>query len=153
MDEREFLKKIRGLKDRGEKISLTESPSSKPLIKEDIIDLDNKSNIQNLDPDEQREEENKFKDTVSNMVKFNRVKVYKENVEWSGYLLREKIEWVYSLDDTVGCYITTSETIQLKDEVLETLKKLKAYYDIWSEEWSGRLTGVSSTEFDMDNEG
>jgi hypothetical protein len=152
MDEREFLKKIRDLQSSGKKIGLTESITKKQTLKEDIIDLDNKSNEQNLDPDEQRDEENKFKDTVSNMVKFNKVKVYKENVEWSGYLLREKIEWVYSLDDTIGCYINTSEVIQLKDEVLETLKKLKAYYDIWSEEWSGRLTGVSSSEFELGDE-
>ena len=46
----------------------------------------------------------------------------------------------------MGCYIDTTELIQLRDETLEVLKKLRGYYDVWSDEWSNRLTGGSADE-------
>lgn len=158
MNDREFLKKIRSLIDNGQKISVTEmSVGSENIITESKINQikrlinENKSlikeeEIQTIDPDEQREEENKFKDVVSKLAKFNPIKVHKENVEWSGHLIREKIDWYFSLDDTIGCYIDTTDLIQLRDETLETLKKLRGYYDVWSDEWSNRLTGGSAGE-------
>ncbi len=166
MDERQFLDRIRKMKENGQKIGLTEMKtieedkkkiisewedagvSDVQLLAEETIDLDELDNVdvQNLDPDEQREEENNFKDTVSKLVKFEKVKVHRENVEWSGHLIREKIDWVFSLDDTIGCYIDTTDFTQLRDETLETLKKLRGYYDVWSDEWSGRLTGTPSSE-------
>ena len=80
------------------------------------------------------------------MVKFEPIKVYPENVEWSGHLIREKVDWTFSLDDTTGCYIYTTELIQLRDETLEVLKKLRGYYDVWADEWSSRLTGLPTDE-------
>jgi hypothetical protein len=145
MDDREFLKKIRRLQEGNQKIELTDIPVNSKLISEskekNILQL-LREDIQTLESEEQREEENKFKDIVSKLVKFNPIKVYNENVEWSGHLIREKIDWTFSLDDTVGCYIHTTELIQLRDETLEVLKKLRGYYDVWAEEWSSRLTGT-----------
>ena len=157
MDDRKFLEKIRQLQKSGQKINLTEMPVGmsnliseqkkrgiSKLIKEARVIKEEE--IQTVEPDEQREEENKFKDIVSKLVKFDPIKVHRENVEWSGHLIREKIDWYFSLDDTVGCYIDTTELIQLRDETLEVLKKLRGYYDVWSDEWSSRLTGGSPTE-------
>jgi hypothetical protein len=165
MDERRFLDKIRKMKEEGRQIKLTEASDIKKrkedlliewedagideinLLTEETIVIDKEdSDVQTLEPDEQREEENKFKDIVSKLVKFGKIKVHKENVEWSGHLIREKVDWVFSLDDTVGCYIDTTEFVQLRDETLETLKKLRGYYEVWSDEWSGRLTGTPPTE-------
>ena len=50
------------------------------------------------------------------------------------------------MDDTTGCYIYTTELIQLRDETLEVLKKLRGYYDVWADEWSSRLTGLPTEE-------
>jgi len=151
MDDRQFLNKIRRLQENKEKISLTELPvningGNKPTLK--LIKESNilKEEIQTIEPDEQREEENKFKDIVSKLVKFEPIKVHEENVEWSGHLIRERIDWYFSLDDTIGCYIDTTELIQLRDETLEVLKKLRGYYDVWSDEWSSRLTGAPTEE-------
>ncbi len=155
MDDRKFLDKIRKLQESGEKIELTEFPKNlkndKFLISESKL-LIKEEEVQTVEPDEQRDEENKFRDTVSNLVKFQPIKVHKENVIWSGYLVREKIQWNYSLDETVGCYIqsvgedSTSSSIQLTDDTLEVIKKLRGYYDVWSEEWASRLTGGSAEE-------
>jgi hypothetical protein len=158
MDEREFLRKIRLLQESDEKIGLTDFPvkgvdsqkSSVLLEQGDMMAMDD--SIQTVEPDEQKEEENKFKDFVSKLVKFNPIKVHPENVEWSGHLIREKIDWNFSLDDTIGCYIHTTELIQLRDETLEVLKKLRGYYDVWSDEWSSRLTGASKEEAEQSEE-
>lgn len=154
MNDREFLKKIRKIQESNEKISLTDIPVDftnknqkngvNKLLKESS--LINENQIQTIEPDEQREEENRFKDIVSKLVKFKPIKVHKENVEWSGHLIRERIDWHFSLDDTTGCYINTSDLIQLRDETLEVLKKLRGYYDVWSDEWSGRLVGSTTPE-------
>ena len=144
MDDREFLNKIRKIQGSDNKISLTEMTvdSVTPPFenkKKQLNRLLKESNllnedIQTLDAQEQKEEESKFKDIVSKLVKFEPIKVYPENVEWSGTLIREKIDWTFSLDDTVGCYIYTTELIQLRDEVLEVLKKLRGYYDVWADD-------------------
>jgi len=157
MDDRKFLDKIRKLQESNQKISLTEFPVNEPkknmaqLMMEKsepmkLIREREEDEIQTVEPDEQREEENKFKDIVSKLVKFEPIKVHSENVEWSGHLIREKIDWYFSLDDTIGCYIDTTELIQLRDETLEVLKKLRGYYDVWSDEWSNRLTGSATDE-------
>jgi|21_taG_2_1085346.scaffolds.fasta_scaffold10856_3 hypothetical protein len=155
MDEREFLKKIRTIQESDNKISLTDFPVNKldgtvnaaQLISEESEPLKLlREDVQTLEAQEQKEEENKFKDIVSKLVKFEPIKVYPENVEWSGHLIREKVDWTFSLDDTTGCYIYTTELIQLRDETLEVLKKLRGYYDVWADEWSSRLTGLPTEE-------
>jgi hypothetical protein len=154
MDEREFLKKIRTIQESTDKIGVTDFPVNTVKPKKDNIALLMESEasklikeeVQTLDAQEQKEEENKFKEIVSKLVKFEPIKVYPENVEWSGHLIREKVDWTFSLDDTTGCYIYTTELIQLRDETLEVLKKLRGYYDVWSDEWSSRLTGLPTDE-------
>jgi hypothetical protein len=167
MNDREFLKKIRSLIDNGQKISVTEmSVGSENIITESKINqikrlinenktLIKEEEIQTIDPDEQREEENKFKDIVSKLVKFNPIKVHKENVEWSGHLIREKIDWYFSLDDTIGCYIDTTDLIQLRDETLETLltggsaeeTESTEELEMGTEEPTGEEGGEEDTEF------
>lgn len=146
-DIRDLLGKIRKLQNENHQIGLTSFTDGKKIIKEQKVRLLKEEDFQEITPDEQREEENKFKDTVSKLVKFDKMKVYRQNVEWSGELVREKIKWVFSLNENNGCYVSieSEDMLQLTMEVIETLKKLKGYYDVWSDEWSARLTG-SPTE-------
>ena len=115
----------------------------------DVVDMNDEEDGeegQDISPDEQREEENAFKDKVTQLVEFERIKVFTKTVTWSGKLVREGINWNYTLDDKVGCFINTDEgdTLQLTDDMLKVVKDIRAYYDIWSDEWSGRLTGGPS---------
>ena len=167
-DIRDLLGKIRRLQEENTPITSLESADIRKLLEEQTkqrpvkisnyrliseeveeeIDVEVSSEeAQEVTPDEQREEENKFKDTVSKLAKFNKIKVFRQNVEWSGELVREKIRWVYSLNENNGCYISieSEDMLQLTVDVIETLKKLRGYYDAWTEDWSSRLTG-STTE-------
>ena len=93
-----------------------------------------------LDDAELKEEEDKFRQTVHNRVKFNKFKLYpsSQNVEWGGEFTDNRIEWNYSLDDSRGVYITT-ELLQLDDDTLEVIKKLVGYYKAWSDDWATRI--------------
>jgi hypothetical protein len=147
-DIRDLLGKIRKLQNENQQIGLTTFNDSKKIITENRTRLLKEEDFQEITADEQREEENKFKDTVSKLVKFEKMKVYRQNVEWSGELVREKIKWVFSLNENNGCYISieSEDMLQLTMEVIETLKKLKGYYDVWSDEWSARLTGTPTED-------
>ena len=93
-----------------------------------------------LDTDELKEEEDKFRQTVHNRVKFNKFKLYpaSQNVEWGGEFTDSRMEWNYSLDDSRGVYIT-SELLQLDDDTLDVIKKLVGYYKAWSDDWATRI--------------
>jgi hypothetical protein len=149
---RDFLGKIRKLQNENVKIGVTSTQEVKIIMENEIKNLNKKllkeEEFQEVTPEEQREEENKFKDIVSKLVKFEKIKVYRQNVEWSGELVREKIKWVFSLNESNGCFITINgdDLLQLTTEVIDTLKKLKGYYDVWSDEWSSRLTGSPSED-------
>jgi hypothetical protein len=174
MNERDFLNKIRNMKESGQSIKLTEMSDITPkesnkkqllesylkpgFIIEDSYPVDgelgDEEQGQDISPDEQRDEENSFKGKVTQLVEFEKIKVFTKTVTWSGKLVREGITWTYTLDDKVGCFIGTEEddTLQLTDDMLEVIKNVRAYYDIWSEEWSSRLTGgASSSDNELDN--
>jgi hypothetical protein len=93
-----------------------------------------------LEKEELKEEEDKFRQTVHNRVKFNTFKLYPEsqNVEWSGEFTDNRIEWNYSLDDSQGVYISC-ELTQLREDTLKVLQKLSGYYKTWSDEWATRI--------------
>lgn len=140
-----------------EDFDLINDPEKVPFTDEfleddEMLEIEEDGDYQNPSPDEQRDEENKFKDSVTKLCKFDKIKVYKENVKWSGNLVREKISWEFSLDDTIGCFIDIEEPLQLRDENIETIKRLRVYYDVWSDEWSGRLTGTEDEDDDADTE-
>ena len=114
-DSRDFLNKIRSMKESGKHIGLTESKDItfktggnlsnehlKPIRlneNEETIVSDAGEEGQDISPDEQREEENAFKGKVSQLVEFNKIKVFKKTVTWSGKLIREGIKWSYTLDE------------------------------------------------------
>lgn len=154
MDDRRFLQKIRQLQESGKRIELTQFPvkDKKSLNENSNKRLLLEEDAQTLEPSEQQEEERNFKESVTQMVKFQPINVHKENVEWQGNLLREKIQWTFSLDDKIGCYIQSLNDegevtpIQLTDDIIQTIRKLRVYYDIWSESWASRLTGGNKEE-------
>jgi hypothetical protein len=92
-------------------------------------------------PEEQsKEEEKKFRDTVYPRVEFKKLLIYPKasNVEWSGKFPNFELEWVYSLDNSNGIYIS-GDLVRLDEDMMEVLKKLVGYYDTWSIEWSNKL--------------
>lgn len=93
-----------------------------------------------LDQNERKDEEKKFREVISPRVKFNKFIIYPKsgNVEWSGEFQDSRIQWFYSLDDTRGVYIS-GELLRLDDSTLETIRKLVGFYENWADEWANKI--------------
>ena len=90
-DVRDLLGKIRKLQENNQQIGSLQSDDIKKLLQEqkspkvklrlfeeEEVEMEveeTEQESQEVTPDEQREEENKFKDTVSKLVKFDKIKV------------------------------------------------------------------------------
>jgi hypothetical protein len=85
-----------------------------------------------------------FIDNITDLVEFKILNISSTNIEWVGNLTQENIEWVYSLDDQNGCYITNN-MLQLTDETMGMIVKLKQNYKEWSSIW-GRILSERRTE-------
>lgn len=110
----------------------------------------NSSDEEELTSTELSEEQKNFRDTVSPRVNFTGFKVYpkNKNVVFSGRFENlGGLEWEFTLEDANGLYITANN-VPFSDDVIDTIKKLKGYYDNWADEWAQKL----ATEYNRDSE-
>ena len=76
-----------------------------------------------------------FVTEVSEIVDFNKLNLYSNNVEWSGKITELDVEFFYSIGETNGIYINGTMT-KIDDDYLEFLNKLKQYYEKFKSKWS-----------------
>ena len=88
---------------------------------------------------------NEFISEVSDMVDFNKLNVYSNNVEWSGKLIEYDIEFFFSIGEENGVYIN-GEMLKTDGEFLELLNKLKSYYEKFKSKWAKILSSRKKTE-------
>ena len=86
-----------------------------------------------------------FVEQVSDLVDYNTLNIYENNVEWSGNLVKYDMEFFYSVGETNGTYIQ-GNMVKLDDDALDTLTKLKSYYQIFSTKWASVLADRKSTK-------
>jgi len=86
-----------------------------------------------------------FTEQVSDLVDYNSLNIYSNNVEWSGVLVKFDTEFFYSVGEENGVYITGS-MVKIDSEALEMLNKLKDYYQIFSAKWAAVLADRKSTK-------
>lgn len=98
------------------------------------------------------EEKNSYQETmddfvgqVSDLVDYNSLNIYENNVEWSGVLVKFDTEFFYSVGEENGVYITGS-MVKVDGEALEILNNLKDYYQIFSAKWAKVLADRKSTK-------
>jgi gamma-glutamylcyclotransferase (GGCT)/AIG2-like uncharacterized protein YtfP len=88
---------------------------------------------------------NEFISEVSDMVDFNKLNVYSNNVEWSGKLIEYDIEFFFSIGEENGVYIN-GEMLKTDEKFLELLNKLKTYYEKFKVKWAKILSSRKKTE-------
>jgi hypothetical protein len=76
-----------------------------------------------------------FRNDVAELVDFNVLNVYSNNVEWSGLITDRNIEFFFSVSETDGVYIK-GDMIKLDDDFIELVEKLKKYYSKFKIKWS-----------------
>ena len=86
-----------------------------------------------------------FVEQVSDLVDYNSLNIYENNVEWSGVLVKFDTEFFYSVGEENGVYITGS-MVKVDGEALEMLNNLKDYYQIFSAKWAKVLADRKSTK-------
>lgn len=86
-----------------------------------------------------------FVEEVSDLVDFNPLNVYPNNVEWSGKLIDEDIEFIFTIGEDSGIYVN-GEMIKVDNEFLETINKLQQYYQKFKSKWGKVLANRKKTK-------
>lgn len=76
-----------------------------------------------------------FNEEVSDLVDFNQLNVYPNDVEWSGKIVDKDLEFIYTVGESSGTYIN-GNMVKVDDETLETINKLKNFYEKFKSKWS-----------------
>ena len=85
-----------------------------------------------------------FVTNVSDMVDFNKLNVYSNNVEWSGKLIEFDIEFFFSIGEENGVYIN-GEMLNADDKFISLITKLKTYYEKFKSKWAAVLSSRKKT--------
>jgi hypothetical protein len=85
-----------------------------------------------------------FVEEVSDLVDFNTLNVYSNNVEWSGKLIDEDLDFIFTIGEDSGIYIN-GQMIKVDPEFMETLSKLQKYYQKFKSKWGKVLANRKKT--------
>ena len=127
MDNRDEENKTKSDKTRGYKISGGVM----------MIHSKDKSQLQLTSDDKKafQDSMNEFRTDVSELVEFNKLNVYNNNVEWSGKINEMDLDFFFSIGESTGVYIN-SEMSKVDEDFIETLKKIQSFYENFKSKWS-----------------
>ena len=86
-----------------------------------------------------------FVQEVSELVDFFPLNVYMNNVEWSGKVIDQDLEFFYSIGESSGVYIN-GDMIKLNEDFMDFVQKLSAYYNKFKAKWARVLANRKKTE-------
>ena len=92
-----------------------------------------------------------FVDEVSEMVDFYPLNVYTTSVEWSGKVIDQDLEFLYSIGENIGVYINGTLS-RGDDEFLDFVSKLRAYFQKFKTKWAKVLASRKKTQIGTDEE-
>lgn len=82
---------------------------------------------------------------VSDLVDFNTLNVYQNNVEWSGKLIDEDIEFIFTIGEDSGIYVN-GQMIKVDNEFLSMINKLQQFYQKFKSKWGKVLANRKKTK-------
>jgi len=85
-----------------------------------------------------------FVEEVSDLSDFGVLNLYPENVDWSGRVIDEDIEFYFSIGEKNGVYIN-GNMIQLDEGLVELINKLTSFYDKFKSKWAKVLAQRKKT--------
>jgi hypothetical protein len=111
-----------------------------------VIHGKDKSDLQLTTDDKKAFQEtmDEFVAEVSEIVDFNKLNLYSNNVEWSGKVTELDVEFLYSIGETNGIYINGTMT-KIDDDYLEFLNNLRQYYEKFKSKWSKVIAARKKT--------
>ena len=85
-----------------------------------------------------------FIEEVSDLVDFNTLDVYPNNVQWSGKLIDENLEFIFTIGEDSGIYIQ-GNMIKVDKDFIDTINKLQSFYEKFKSKWAKILAGRKKT--------
>lgn len=82
-----------------------------------------------------QESMDEFVNEVAEIVDFNKLNLYPNNVEWSGKITEYDLEFFFSIGENNGVYINGT-MMQVDDDFLKMMNNLKQYYEKFKTKWS-----------------
>ena len=89
-----------------------------------------------------------FVEEVSDIVDFNTLNVYSNNVDWSGKIIDKDIDFTFTIGENSGIYLN-GDMLKVDNEFLETVNKLQQFYEKFKSKWSKilssrKVSGISN---------
>jgi hypothetical protein len=85
-----------------------------------------------------------FVNEVSDLVDFNVLNVYPNNVEWSGKVIDEDLEFIFTIGEDSGIYINGQMT-RVDEDFLAMITKLQKFYQKFKSKWGKVLANRKKT--------
>jgi len=101
-----------------------------------VLHGNEKSDIQ-LTTDEKNafiESVDEFRTNVAELVEFDKMNVFPENVEWKGKILELNINFFYTINEPHGIYLN-GDMVKIDEEYLEMVGKLQSNYEKFKTKW------------------
>lgn len=92
-----------------------------------------------------QESMDEFIDEVSDLVDFNVLNVYQNNVEWSGKLIDKDIDFIFTIGEDSGIYIN-GEMVKVDEGFLELINKLQRFYQKFKSKWGRVISNRKKTK-------
>ena len=86
-----------------------------------------------------------FVEEVSDLVDFNILNVYPNNVEWSGKVIDEDLEFIFTIGEDSGIYIN-GQMVKVDQEFLDMINKLQQFYQKFKSKWGKVLASRKKTK-------
>jgi hypothetical protein len=92
-----------------------------------------------------------FLDQVSDLVDYRPLNLYTNNVEWGGRLVKEDIDFYFTLGESNGVFIG-GNMVKLNNDFVDTLENLRTFYEMFSAKWAKVLANRKVTDVTQDAE-
>jgi hypothetical protein len=86
-----------------------------------------------------------FVNEVSDLVDFNILNVYKNSVEWSGKLIDDDLEFIFTIGEESGIYIN-GQMVKVDEEFLQLVNKMQQFYQKFKARWAKVLASRKRTQ-------
>ena len=86
-----------------------------------------------------------FVSEVSDLVNFDELNIYTNNVEWSGKIVDFDLDFFFTIGESNGIYIS-GEMMKLDENFLSMIEKLQKYYEKFKSKWARILAQRKKTK-------
>jgi len=86
-----------------------------------------------------------FVEEVSDLADLNTLNVYTNNVDWSGKIIDQDIEFTFTIGENSGIYIN-GEMMKVDEDFLDMINKLQQFYQKFKSKWGKVLANRKKTK-------